>query len=191
MKLPRQLSSRSAFSLLELVIVLALIAALAGVVTVRSGKFIQRGQVSRIIQLASNLKTACATFYADTGAYPREYDMSSYTGTNRELTLTQTIAGWEGPYLEKGITAKVDNPFGSIHLYDTAVANGNSGFDVDGDGAEETTSNCCMLYLTSITQETAEKLEQQFDAGVTGTWTDTGSFKWNSGNQRAFILIFR
>ena len=182
---------RGGFTLLELVIVLALIAALAGVVTVRSGAFIQRGQVSSIVQLSQTLKTACAAFYADTGAYPREYDMADYSGTNRELSINQTLTGWDGPYLESGIAENDDNPFGDLHLYDTSVAAGNTGFDLDADGTDDVTTNSCMLYLAGITQEIAEKLHEHFDSGVGGTWNETGSFNWNSGNNRGFILIYQ
>jgi len=183
--------TKSGFTLLELVIVLALIAALAGVVSLRSGKYIQRGQVSSIVQLASNLKTACATFYADTGQYPREYDMAKYKGNKRELTISQTLPGWDGPYLEKGLTANTDNPFGALHLYDSASGAGNKGFDLDGDGTDDAKKNLCMLYLDGITQEVAEKLDEHFDGGVSGTWNKTGKFNWNSSKGRGFILIYQ
>ena len=184
-------SAKSGFTLLELVIVLALIAGLAGVVSLRSGKYIQRGQVSSIVQLSSNMKTACATFYADTGQYPREYDMATYSGTNLELSSTQSLAGWDGPYLEKGITTSSDNPFGALHLYDSASGAGNTGFDLDGDGTNDATTNLCMLYLAGITQEVAEKLDEHFDGGVGGTWNETGKFNWNSSTSRGFILIYQ
>ena len=187
----RNRRTRRGFSLLELVIVLGLIAALAGVVALQSGKYIQRGQVSAIVQLAKNLKTAAATFYADTGKYPREYDMAKYSGKNRELSLEQSLVGWDGPYLEEGLTANSDNPFGAIHLYDTSVAAGNKGFDLDGDGSNEITKDVCMLYLGGIPEEVAQRLDAHYDEGVGGTWNETGVFNWKSSNSRGYILIFK
>jgi general secretion pathway protein G len=181
----------SGFSLLELVIVLALIAALAGVVTMRSGNIIRKGQVSTIIQLSNTLKAAAASFYADTGTYGREYDHASYSGTNLELSGEQSINGWDGPYLEEGITAKDDNPFGALHFYDTPTGAGNSGFDLDADGTDDVTASANMLYLAGVTEEVAEILDDHYDLGVGGTWNETGRFNWNSGNSRAFILVFR
>ncbi len=191
MQLSPRSTSKSGFSLLELIIVLALIAALAGVITMRSGNIIRKGQVSQIIQLAETLKTAAATYYADTGSYAREYDQANYSGTSCQLSAEQSTAGWDGPYLEEGITANDDNPFGALHFYNTPNAMGNSGFDLDADGTNDVTSSANMLYVGSITQEVAEILDEHYDSGIGGTWNETGRFNWNSGTSRGYILVFR
>lgn len=178
------------FSLLELVIVIGLIVLLVGVVSLRSGAFRERSQVARLLQLTQELEAAARSFHQDTGEYAREYP--NQPTRHRELSARQeAISGWNGPYLELPLADFVDNPFGHLRLYDRVTANDwIPGFDLDGDGGLEVHGDGCMLYLAGIKQEIAQQLDESLDSGVPGEWASTGSLRWSSERDRAYVLVY-
>lgn len=185
---PATRRSKAGFSLLELVIALAVIAMIVGVVAMRSGGVLNKGKATRVIQLVDTLKNAAVQYHADTNQIPWEH--MNGTAANRKLSGTQTIAGWQGPYIESPITSGMHPANGTMHLYNTAVISGNTGFDTDGDGAIDVTANCCTLWLNSMTQQDAQALDAAFDKGLTGTWSDAGRVKWNSTTQQCWVLVY-
>lgn len=184
----RSHAARAGFSLLEIVIALAVIAMIVGVVAIRSGSVINRGKTSKVMQLVDTLKKASAQYHVDTNEMPWEY--SAHTAVNRRLSGTQTIAGWQGPYLETPLSSGMHPSNGTIHMYNTSVVNGNDGFDLDGDGTNDVTSNACTLYLSGMTQADAQAIDNSFDKGIPGTWSTTGRVRWNSTNSNFFVLVY-
>lgn len=184
-------SRRGGFSLLEIIIAIAIIAILVGVVGYRSGSAIQRGQASRLLQLVKSLEKACATHYADTGRYPREYDVTS-SGANRQLSSTQTYTGWQGPYIERPFAEDDTNPFGDVRVYNN-IQNSNwiAGFDIDGDATADFTGSGCMLYLRDVPQEVVQSIDNALDGGVPGDWMSTGRVVWQQGSDRTLIYVFK
>lgn len=184
-------SEKGGFSLLEIVIAIAIIAILVGVVGYRSGGAIQRGQASRILQLVKSLEKAAATHYADTGRYPREYEVSTST-SSRQLTSSQAYAGWQGPYLERPLANNDTNPFGTARLYDNLQAgNWIPGFDMDGDGVADYTGAGNLLYLTRLPREVVEAIDDALDGGIPGDWFTTGRVVWQESSGRTLIYIFK
>lgn len=176
------------FSLLEIVIALAVIAMIVGVVAMRSGGVINKGKTSRILQLVDTLKKASAQYHADTDQMPWEYAGSA--AVNRKLSGTQTIAGWQGPYLESPLTTAMNPSAGSINMYAAANIQGNAGFDLDGDATNEVTTSGCTLWMSGISQTDAQAIDTAFDKGLAGNWYDTGRVKWNSSNNYCWILVY-
>ncbi|MBI5361969.1 MAG: prepilin-type N-terminal cleavage/methylation domain-containing protein [Planctomycetes bacterium] len=181
--------ARSAgFSLLEIVIAVAVIAMIAGVVVMRSRSVLDKGRSTKVIELVNTLKKACITYHSDTGQLPWEY--SGYDAANRKLSGTQTVAGWQGPYLESPL-ASTQNPYGgSLHMYATPAVNGNTGFDTDGDGTNDVTASACTLWMSGITQANAQALDAAIDGSLAGTWSSAGKVKWDSTNSYLFILLY-
>jgi len=174
--------------LLEIVISLAVIAMIVGVVAVRSSGVINKGKASRVIQLVDTLKKASAQYHADTNALPWEYSGSS--AVNRKLSGTQTLTGWQGPYMESPITSAMSPSGRTLHMYATPTANGNAGFDTDGDGVNDVTANACCLWLSGITQADAQVIDAAFDKGLPGNWYETGRVKWKSSNSYCWVLVY-
>jgi len=181
-------NARSGFSLLEIVIAIAVIAMIAGVVVMRSRSVLDKGRSTKVIELVDMLKKACITYHSDTGQLPWEY--SGYDAANRKLSGTQTISGWQGPYLEAPL-ASSQNPYGgSLHMYNTPVVNGNTGFDTDGDGTNDVTSSACTLWMSGISQANAQAIDAAIDGSLAGTWSSAGKVRWDSTNSYLFVLLY-
>ena len=96
------------FTLIELMIVVAIIAILAAIALPAYQDYVARGQVSEAMSLASGAKTAVAEYYADRGAWPTtnaaaglaaansiagKYVASTSLGANGVITSTFKPAG--------------------------------------------------------------------------------------------------
>lgn len=174
---------------MEIIVAVSILSILAATLATRAGGMIDKGKSAKIVNLISTLKTACTAYNMDTGYFAYEY--SNYAPVHRKLSGTQTETGWSGPYLEGPLTHK-QNPYnGSMHLYRTVTAGSwITGFDVDGDGTDDVTSDGCMLYLTGLEEAEAKRIEDAIDAGVLGTWQDTGRVVYQSGSKRLLVLVY-
>lgn len=183
---------RAGFSLMEIVIAVSIIAILAASLTPAVSGMIERSKVAKTLGLVETLRTACSMYYADTGSYAREY--ANHSSDNRQLSTRQgQVNGWNGPYLEEALRHESTNPFGgNIHLYSTVTANGwISGFDLDGDGTDDVTGDANMLWLSNISEEIAQRLDDALDGNIPGDWRVTGRLRFNATNGHALILVYR
>jgi len=62
--------TRRAFTLIELVVVIAIIAILAAIITPNAFRAIKKAQVSKTVADMKAIKNALLTYYADTGKFP-------------------------------------------------------------------------------------------------------------------------
>ncbi len=180
---------KGGFSLIELVIAMAILAILVGVVSMRSGSLLDRSKVTKITQAVDALKTAVVLYHTDTGAYTYHT-----TGSNRRL-VASTVSGWDGPYIDDGDLGR-NNPFGIMYIDNNHDGFGRvSGWDLDGDGTEETTGNCNVVLLTGIDADMAQKLDQHYDNGMSGsgaaTWDAVGRFQYVASNSSGVIFLYQ
>ena len=96
---------RRAFSLLELMVVIVVIAVLAAVVVPRFVDHARRGREAGLRHNLAQLRTAAATFQADTGYYPKALvDLASTSPPAQAYDSTGTLRSvppgdWHGPYI--------------------------------------------------------------------------------------------
>ncbi|HPF13616.1 MAG TPA: prepilin-type N-terminal cleavage/methylation domain-containing protein [Planctomycetota bacterium] len=186
---PRPKNRKSGFSLIELVIAMAILAILVGVVSMRSGNLLDRSKVTKITQAIDSIKTAAVLFHTDTGRYAYHT-----TGNARQLVVP-TYTGWDGPYIDDPDLGR-NNPFGVMYLDNNHDGFGRvTGWDLDGDGTEELTGNCNVVLLTGIDADMAAKLDAHYDNNMAGkggaTWNKVGRFQYVSGNQSGIIFLYQ
>ncbi len=93
------------FTLIELMIVVAIIGILAAVAIPSYQDYTARAQVSEAMSLTSGTKTALAEWYADKGAFPTV--LASVTGsTSGKYVASLTLTGATGPTIIVQATMK-------------------------------------------------------------------------------------
>lgn len=105
---PRSLRSTGGFSLIEILISLALLAALTGLVIAGFGGVLGRGQEDVAKQFVeSSLETPLIRYRIDTGSYP-----TTEEGIAALLTAPSDKASrWRGPYIEEMPIDPWGNPY--------------------------------------------------------------------------------
>jgi prepilin-type N-terminal cleavage/methylation domain-containing protein len=87
-------SVRRAFTLIELIVVVAIIIVLAGLVLSTVGYVQKKGARSRAETEISAMSAACESYKADNGIYPRDNTTNQYTDTldaRQNFDATQTV----------------------------------------------------------------------------------------------------
>jgi general secretion pathway protein G len=115
---------RSAFTLVELLLVLAILAILAGIVLPRMSGRTQQAKIARAQTEISTFSTALGAYNVDTGDFPK--------GKNGLLFLVQKpngVQGWRGPYLENQTTVPLD-PWNNPYIYECPGKHNPTGFDI-------------------------------------------------------------
>ena len=96
-------SKRSAFTLLEVVVVVAVMTLLAGLAVPVAGVALRVTEVSEAKSRMNDLSDAARNFYEDTGRFPTQLsELQSVSGT---------VPGWSGPYVNAGFSDRKDNIF--------------------------------------------------------------------------------
>lgn len=126
---------RKAFTLIELIVVIAIISVLAAIIVPNAFRSIEKAKISHAVQDAQNIKTAAYAMYADTGLFPG----SNWADDAATDSLAPAAQGegfvfkgnnaaisdaWNGPYLEKW----THNPWGGWYWWDY------NNLDQNGDG---------------------------------------------------------
>jgi general secretion pathway protein G len=96
---------KNSFTLIELIVVIAIIAILAAIIAPNAFRAIEKAKITEAIGGFKTYKTALYSLYADTGRWTKStatgnfaYRMVNYTEL---LQDPGTMAGWDGPYVEK------------------------------------------------------------------------------------------
>ena len=99
------------YSLLEILIVLAIIALIVALVGPRLFAQLDHAKVTTARVQAKSLETALQTMELDIGRYPSESEgLALLTDADRKQT-----PGWNGPYLTSGVP---NDPWGHPYVYD-------------------------------------------------------------------------
>lgn len=114
--------SRHAFTLMELVIAIAIIALLIGVTVPMVGGVMQDARISRAKADIDSIAKAILSLYQDTSFWPTDANISTVNDWNHErngLLGNSTGApnrypNWKGAYLDKRIE---NDPWGNPYVY--------------------------------------------------------------------------
>lgn len=115
------------FTLIELVVTIAILTLLAGILVPAVGNYMEKGKTGKVTAELRELVNAITNYNVDTGAWPGATDITTLTTTNWALTdipclykNTFSKTGWNGPYLNKGVmvsgamTVSVPGASGSV-----------------------------------------------------------------------------
>ena len=98
------------FTLIELVVTIAILTLLAGILVPAVGNYMEKGKNGKVTAELRELVNAITNYNVDTGAWPGATDITTLTTTNWALTdipclykNTFSKTGWNGPYLNKGV----------------------------------------------------------------------------------------
>src|SRR5262249_21275428 len=100
-------NSRRAFTLIELLLVLVILAVLASVVIPRIAGSSTTAKIKATVAELSNLASALDRFEVDNGRFPTDSEQLDAL-VNRPQDLQST---WKGPYLEHIPNDKFDHPY--------------------------------------------------------------------------------
>jgi general secretion pathway protein G len=140
----RSTRNRQGFTLVELLVVMIIIAALAAVIVPRVFARAEQGRRAKAIADINSLETALDSYAADNGSYP-----TSEQGLQALVeapTAAPEAKNWNGPYLKKAIPK---DPWGGDYLY-TSPGVHNVDYDIvsygrdgkeGGDGADADIDN--------------------------------------------------
>ncbi|HEX4084991.1 MAG TPA: type II secretion system major pseudopilin GspG [Chthoniobacteraceae bacterium] len=118
---------RTAFTLVEMLLVLFILATLAAIVIPKMTGRSQQAKVTAAASQISSISMALDAFEVDNGFYPK-------TGQLDELTSQPANApNWKGPYLSKGIPL---DPWGNAYTYDYPGKHNPNGFDLMSNGPD-------------------------------------------------------
>ena len=87
---------KKGFTLMEFVIVIAIVAILAGIAAVGAFKSIEKGKISQTVGDFRAIKTGLISYYRDVGRWPA----NSSNGSDF-IANNSSRARWDGPYVDK------------------------------------------------------------------------------------------
>ncbi|WP_315119380.1 type II secretion system protein GspG [uncultured Clostridium sp.] len=108
---------KEGFTLVELLVIIAIIAILATIIAPNAFKAIEKSKVATVESDYRAIKTATLNYYTDTGKWPSMYDATLeglfITGKDKN---NKKLDNWDGPYLEKWPSK---NPWAGIYKINT------------------------------------------------------------------------
>lgn len=142
--------NRKGFTLVELIVVIAIIAILAAVIGPNIFQTIEKGKISAATSDFKAIKTGVLSYYSDTGMWPAD----SAAKEGFVTTPTAAVEGWDGPYIEAWPTK---NPWGGVYTFKNIVSGATNPF-----GA----TNQCYFEVTQVPAKASAKLISDLGADV-------------------------
>ncbi len=121
--------SQSAFTLVELLLVLVILGVLAAIILPKFSGVSERSRITATATQLSTFKTALDAYEVDMGSYPK--------GKNGMLDLIQQprdAVNWHGPYLQADAIPK--DPWGNDYVYEFPGRHNPSFYDLSSAGPD-------------------------------------------------------
>lgn len=131
-RISRRESGEAGYTLMELLVVLAILGLLAAVATPMVLHYLDSAKVSTAKTEVSNLSAGLDLFKYDVGRYP-----TSQEGLEALVSAPEGVENWNGPYVKK--TTKLSDPWGHPYNYKFPGTHGGE-FDLYSYGAHADTA---------------------------------------------------
>ena len=121
-------SSRQGFTLVELLVVLAILGLLAAIATPQVMKHLGHAKVQTAKMEIKNIGAALDLFRIDVGRYPKQEE-----GLQALMTQPDGLNSWAGPYIDKKDV--LNDPWGTPYIYKIPGQHGD--YDLLSYGADK------------------------------------------------------
>lgn len=119
--------NRRAFTLVEMLLVLVILATLAAIVIPKMAGRSKQAQVTAAKSQIASIETALDAFEVDNGYYPKT------GGLDILVSAPGNSPNWKGPYLKKGVPS---DPWGNPYAYDYPGKHNADGYDLMSAGPD-------------------------------------------------------
>jgi general secretion pathway protein G len=136
--------ARSGFTLIEMLVVLAIIGSIVGLVGPRVLNYLSDSKIKTAKIQMENLGSALDLFYLDAGRYP-----SNEEGLSALVQQPSSVSFWNGPYLKTNTVPK--DPWGHDYLYRSPGQ--DSPYDVGSLGPDGREGSARALSHSTMTKK--------------------------------------
>lgn len=175
---------KKGFTLIELMVVIAIIAVLAAVVAPQVFRQIAKGRIASAEAFHNSVKTASTSYFADTGVWPatcNQVTCNTAAGANGGfIAAATTNPGWDGPYLDRWPPANA-NPWSGNYTWNSVAAGVNFGAVAAGER---------WLNITLVPRASAQRIDNDIDRAL-GNATGMVRYPAAGANITVSILVSR
>lgn len=150
---------RKSFTLIELMVVIAIIAVLAAVVAPQVFKQVQKGRVASVESFYNSVKIAATSYFSDNGTWTPTCTPATCNTNTPGFVTGPTGTSWDGPYLDRWPIA-TGNPWAGAYNWDSTAATANFGAAV---AAER------WITIAAVPLAAAQRIDLDKDGAISGT----------------------
>ena len=169
------------FTLVEVLVILAILAILAGVLVPSIANQVTKSDISRVSADLGNVRTGVEAFLVDLKRYPGDIEDLVDQPTTADSTLladaypSGLIGKWSGPYVD--VVLPNDSSLGTgfgASIHDDFVLDSING------------SGYLGILITSLTRADFMRIDANID---TDTSTTQGRFRWVTGDSATYLAL--